>query len=124
MLVGRSVHSVAGAREAQEAGADYLMVGTIFPSPSKPGVPPAGVALLEAVGAQVDLPILAIGGVTAQNAAQVIRTGAWGAAVISAILDSPSPGVAARELLQELRAFEVARPERHAPSGERKAAPL
>ncbi|MSQ33636.1 MAG: thiamine phosphate synthase [Dehalococcoidia bacterium] len=124
MLVGRSVHSAAGAREAAEAGADYLIVGTIFPSPSKPGVPPAGVALLEAVAAQVELPFLAIGGVTAQNAASVIVAGAWGAAVISAILASPAPGVAARELLRELRAHAVARPERHEPSGERKTTPI
>lgn len=124
MLVGRSVHSAAGAREAAEAGADYLIVGTIFPSPSKPEVAPAGVALLEAVAAQVKVPFLAIGGVTAQNAASVIRAGAAGAAVISAILASPAPGVAARELLRELRAPEVALPERHEPSGERKATPI
>lgn len=123
-LVGRSVHSVAGALAAQAEGADYLIVGTIFASPSKPGATPTGVGLLEAVAATASVPFLAIGGVTARNAAQVSAAGASGAAVISAILAAPDPGEAAREILEQLRAAASARAKSHASDRERKAARL
>jgi len=94
------VHSVEEAVKAQEEGADYVQVGAIFPTRSHPGLSPAGPALLESVAARVTIPIVAVGGVTAGNVEQVMRAGAEGAAVISAILDSPSPGAAARRLAE------------------------
>ena len=97
LIVGRSVHSAEEAVKAQEEGADYVQVGAIFPSPSHPGHP-AGLGLLEKVAARVTIPIVAVGGITADNVGQVMQAGARGAAVISAILDSPSPGASARRL--------------------------
>jgi thiamine-phosphate pyrophosphorylase len=104
LLIGRSVHSLEGALQAQEDGADLLVVGTIFPTASHPGTQPAGVGLLSEIARRVAIPLLAIGGVKAGNAPQVIEAGASGAAVISAILASPEPKRAAQELWQALQA--------------------
>jgi thiamine-phosphate pyrophosphorylase len=100
-IIGRSVHSVEEAVKAQEEGADYVQVGAIFPTRSHPG-PPAGLALLESVAARVTIPVLAVGGITGENVGQVMRAGARGAAVISAILGAPSPGAAARRLAEAM----------------------
>ncbi len=99
-IIGRSVHSAEEAVKAQEEGADYVQVGAIFPTRSHPGLAPAGLGLLENVAARVSIPIVAVGGVTAENVGQVMEAGAKGAAVISAILGSPSPGAAARRLAE------------------------
>jgi len=96
-IIGRSVHSAEEAVKAQEEGADYVQVGAIFPTRSHPG-PRAGLGLLESVAARVTIPIVAVGGITAENVGQVMQAGARGAAVISAILDSRSPGASARRL--------------------------
>ena len=91
-IIGRSVHSVRGATKAQAAGADFLLVGTMFATRSHPGEEPSGPGLLERIrAAGVDAPLLAIGGITADNVAQVMRAGAGGAAVITAILASADP---------------------------------
>jgi thiamine-phosphate pyrophosphorylase len=106
-VIGRSVHSVAEAVRAQAEGADYVQVGTIFASRSHPGLPVAGLGLLEAVAAAVTIPILAVGGITAANVGDVMHAGASGAAVISAILGAPSPREAARGLAQAIAAVET-----------------
>lgn len=98
LLIGRSVHSVEGAQEAEAQGADFLVVGTIFPTGSKTDIEPAGPGLLERIATSVSLPFLAIGGVTSRNVSQVMAAGATGAAVISAILAAHDPRVAAEEL--------------------------
>ena len=103
-IVGRSVHSVAEAVRAQEEGADYVQVGSIFASRSHPDQPAAGLALLEATAAAVTIPILAVGGITAANVGEVMQVGASGAAVISAVLGAPSPREAARALAQAMAA--------------------
>jgi len=97
-LVGRSVHDVAGARAAAAEGADYLILGTIYATASKPGRAPAGLELVRAVAAAVPTPIIAIGGIDATNAAATIAAGAWGIAVMSGILRAPDPAEAARRL--------------------------
>lgn len=103
-VIGRSVHSVAEAVRAQEEGADYVQVGAVFASRSHPGQPPVGLDLLEAVAAKVTIPVLAVGGITAANVGDVIRAGASGAAVISAILGASSPSEAARGLVRVMAA--------------------
>ena len=104
-IIGRSVHSVAEAVRAQEEGADYVQVGTIFASRSHPDQPVAGLGLLEAVVGAVDIPILAVGGVTATNVGEALAAGASGAAVVSDILGAPSPREAARALAQAMAAM-------------------
>jgi thiamine-phosphate pyrophosphorylase len=101
LIVGRSVHSVEEAVKAQDEGADYVQVGAIFPTRSHPGRP-AGLTLLEAVVARVGIPVVAVGGITAENVGQVMQAGAAGAAVISAVLASPSPAAAARRLAEAM----------------------
>ncbi len=98
LLIGRSVHSAQGAVAAQRAGADFLVVGTIFPTGSHPDAPPAGLTLLTQVKAAVSIPFLAIGGVDATNVGRVMAQGSSGAAVISAILSQADPRLAARAL--------------------------
>ena len=102
LLIGRSVHSLQGAREAEAQGADFLVIGTIFPTKSKPGAQPAGLALLAQVARSVNIPFLAIGGVTRSNVAQVMAQGAAGAAVISAILSPSDTRQATRELKEAM----------------------
>ena len=104
MLVGRSVHSVEGAVAAEAEGADFLVLGAIFASDSKPGVEPAGIGLLEEAASRVGIPILGIGGIDQNNAEQVIRSGGHGVAVIRSILGSSNPGQAAREIKQSMAA--------------------
>ncbi len=104
MLVGRSVHSVEGAVEAEGQGADFLVLGAIFASDSKPGVEPAGIGLLEEAASRVSIPVLGIGGIDQNNAGQVIRSGGYGVAVIRSILASSNPAQAVREIKQSMSA--------------------
>lgn len=102
-LVGRSVHALPGAVEAEAVGADYLVVGTIFPSESHPGGPAAGPCLVKRIRQRTRAPLVGIGGITAENASQVIAAGASGVAVIRAILADPFPQQAARRLAEVVR---------------------
>ena len=98
LTVGRSVHSVASAVAAAQAGADFVVLGTIFASRSHPETAPAGIGLVRATTASVSIPIIGIGGITAENAAAVIDAGADGVAVISSILAASDVETAARAL--------------------------
>ena len=104
LLIGRSVHSVAGAKEAEEAGADLLILGTIYPTASHPEGPYGGEDLVREASDRVSIPIIAIGGVTACNAGAVIRAGASGVAVIGAVMDSADPRAAAARLNSAVKA--------------------
>lgn len=98
-IIGRSVGSVEEAREAVREGADYLGVGTIYGTPTKTDTEVAGVALLEEIARErPPVPWFAIGGVTLETAPEVAAAGAWGFAVVRAILDADDPEAAAREL--------------------------
>lgn len=81
-LVGRSVHSLAAALEAEAEGADYVIFGPVFETPSHPGRPPAGLEALRLVAGTVRIPVLAIGGVDAARAEDCLRAGAAGFAAI------------------------------------------
>lgn len=98
MRVGRSVHSVKRAVEAEQEGMDYLIAGHIFPSASKPGLPPFGVDSLQQLVQACSLPVIAIGGIGPDNVKQIQQTGARGVAVISSVAHHPSPEEAAKEM--------------------------
>ncbi|HET9477563.1 MAG TPA: thiamine phosphate synthase [Dehalococcoidia bacterium] len=98
MIVGRSVHSLEAAVRAESDGADYLVAGTVYRTASHSAVQPSGLEIIRKVVSVARVPILGIGGITSKNAADVMRAGASGVAVISAILGAEFPGVAAREL--------------------------
>ena len=97
-LIGISTHSFEEALAAQEAGADYIGFGSIYPTLTKDveyvQSPEALAQLME----KVQIPVVAIGGITRDNACAVIDAGADAIAVISAVLTARSPGLAATEL--------------------------
>lgn len=95
-LVGKSVHSMQTALEAESAGADYLIIGTIFASVSHPETEPAGVDFLKEICSAVKIPVVAIGGVTAERVATCIEAGAVGVAVLSAIMRAADPQAESR----------------------------
>ena len=97
-LIGRSVHGLEGALQAGRDGVDFLVLGAVFPSRSHPVGPAIGPRGVTVVAEAVELPVIGIGGIDKKNAAQVVRAGARGVAVISAILAAQDPTVAAREL--------------------------
>lgn len=103
LLLGRSVHSVNGAVAAEAQGADLVVFGAVFATRSHDGAPPQGIELLRRASGRVAIPLLAIGGVTAENVEAVIESGASGAAVITAITESGEPREAARELVARMR---------------------
>jgi thiamine-phosphate pyrophosphorylase len=99
VVIGRSVSSVEQAGEAVREGADYLGVGTIYVTPTKPEEVAAGPALLREISdAAIPVPWFAIGGVTLETAREVAEAGAPGFAVVRAVLDAKDPTAAAREL--------------------------
>lgn len=100
--IGRSVHDLAQAQAALAEGADYLVVGPVFATPTHPERAPIGLAALEPVS-RLGLPVIAIGGLTVSRAAAVRAAGAWGVAAIRAVWDAPDPGGAARALLEVFR---------------------
>jgi len=86
-ILGVSAANIEEADEAVAGGADYLGVGPIFPSPGKADAGPAtGVHLLTELAERYTIPLIAIGGITAENASEVIRAGACGVAVITAVV--------------------------------------
>lgn len=91
-LVGRSVHSVDEARAAEAEGADYLIFGTVFPSGSKPrGHRTAGLDALAGVAQAVQVPVLAIGGISLNTVAAAAEAGAAGVAAIGLFFDASGP---------------------------------
>jgi thiamine-phosphate pyrophosphorylase len=84
------------ALAAREAGADYIAFGSAFPSATKPGATRAPLSLYREAKARLDSPIVAIGGITTENAAFVIDAGADSVAVISALFDAPDIEASAR----------------------------
>ena len=102
-LVGHSTDDPRVARQAEADGADYLGCGTVFPTTSKADAGAViGAGGLAAVARAVRLPVLAIGGVTAERIPGLRGSGAAGVAVISAVMAAGGPGAAARRLLDSL----------------------
>ncbi len=103
-LIGISVNTPEEARKAEEAGADYAGVGPVFATLSKPDLKPLlGLEGLRRIRAETRLPILAIGGITLANLAEVMAAGANGAAVISAIVSAASPRNLSTKFIETIR---------------------
>ena len=100
-LLGISVHAVEEAVQVESQGADYIVLGPIYETPSKQLFgPPLGIHTLERACRLVRLPIIGIGGVTAARAREMRRAGAFGVAVITAVLGAADVESATRELLE------------------------
>lgn len=97
-IIGVSVHSVAESLTAEEAGADYLGVGAIFPTSTKGDAERISIPTLRQITAATALPVVAIGGIGGENLSRLAGTGIAGVAVVSAIFGSPDPTAAATQL--------------------------
>ena len=98
MVIGRSTHSIEEARQALAEGADYIAVGSVFDSTTKSQVTRSGLGLIKEVSQFCDRPLLGIGGITAQNAHNVIEAGATGVALCQAVIQAQNPAQAARAI--------------------------
>ncbi len=101
-LIGRSTHCIEQLRQAVTDGCDYVGVGPVHATPTKPGRAPVGFAYLSEAAAESPLPFFAIGGIEAATLAPVLAAGARGVAVVRAIMEAPDPAAASRELLAAL----------------------
>ncbi|MFQ5684049.1 MAG: thiamine phosphate synthase [Candidatus Binatia bacterium] len=103
-LIGASTHSVREALDAEHAGADFILFGPVYFTPSKAAYgKPQGLVPLKKVVEKSSLPVYAIGGIKAENIPEVIGTGIRGVALISAILGALDPRTAAQEILGTLK---------------------
>ena len=101
MIIGISAESLEDAIEAEKNGAEYLGVSPIYATPTKTDTaPPLGLEGLRQIRAAVKIPLVGIGGLNKDNSAEVIRNGADGVAVVSAIVAADDPEAASRELKQ------------------------
>ena len=101
-IVGLSTHSLEQALAAERDGADYIGVGPVFPTATKPGVKPVGVELVREFAARVKTPFFAIGGITLDNIGEVLDAGATRVGVVSAILKAPDKTEAATAFKKRL----------------------
>jgi thiamine-phosphate pyrophosphorylase len=106
-MVGRSTHSLGQALDAQRDGADYIGVGPVHATPTKPGRLAVGLSLVGEAAAQVHIPWFAIGGIEASNLGEVLHAGARRVALVRAVCDAADVEQATRALR---RAIELASP--------------
>jgi thiamine-phosphate pyrophosphorylase len=97
-LIGRSTHSLEQAQKAEQEGADYIGIGPVFATPTKPAYEPIGLELVRQVTGRVQVPHVAIGGIESANVDQVLEAGAQRVAVVRAVCGAPDIAQAAREL--------------------------
>ncbi|MBI3997815.1 MAG: thiamine phosphate synthase [Armatimonadetes bacterium] len=109
-VVGASADTVEAAVRAEREGADYLGVGSLFATATKPDAgAPIGLGALRDIVRAVRIPVVGIGGITPDNAPDVIRAGAAGVAVISAVVGQPDIAAAARRLRERIDAARARR---------------
>lgn len=95
-IIGISTHRIEQAREAEEAGADYIGVGPVYATGTKPGRQPVTTAYVSQVAAEIRIPWVAIGGITLDNAFEVLNAGANRLCVVSAVVGSEDPEAVCR----------------------------
>lgn len=103
--IGVSVHTPVEVEAASKAGADYVILGNVYRTDSKPGKAGIGLGAISTVKDR--LPVVGIGGITPNNAAEVIRAGARGIAVLSGVFLSRDPLRAAEEYRLSIKGAEV-----------------
>lgn len=97
MKLGCSVHSIEEAKQCAVQGANYLVFGHIYPTDSKPGLDARGTKTLQQIVDAVEIPVIAIGGITPERTEEVLATGCAGIAILSSVfLHSDSAGQALR----------------------------
>ena len=98
-ILGATAATVAAAQTAEREGADYIGSGAMFPTLTKPGKQVLSLNMLAQIKQAVQVPVVAIGGITADNLLTLKITGVDGLAVVSAIMDSADPAAATQEIL-------------------------
>ena len=88
IIVGKSTHSVKQAMAAEREGADYIGLGPIFPTPTKPDYPPIGPSQIHEVRKRVSVPIFCIGGIKLENLKQLLAAGARSVVIVSGSLQA------------------------------------
>jgi len=101
-ILGVSVQTVEQAKKAQADGADYLGVGAVFPTSSKDDAVEVSYQMLQKICAAVQIPVIAIGGITKENVIQLAESGICGVAVISAIFAKQDVKIASKELKEKV----------------------
>ena len=107
-IIGASAATLAEARLLQAQGADYLGVGAVFPTETKLNAEKVSIEEIKGIKAAVGIPVVAIGGISAENCTGVMATGVDGVAVVTAIVAQPDIGEAARRLSSLIRRPESA----------------
>ena len=103
-IIGASCYaSLKNAERAQQMGADYVAFGAVFPSPTKPDAPAVPLSRIALAKMALNIPVCAIGGITIENAAQVLKSGVDLIAISHALLDSPKESVDALQPLLSQR---------------------
>ena len=108
MLLGVSTHAVEQAQAARDDGADYVAVGSMFATTTKPEFQLVGPTLIRKLRGEIRVPLVGIGGITHDNVAEVVRAGADGVAVVSAVCGALDPAAATRRFLDLIRSARVA----------------
>lgn len=105
-LIGRSTHHIEDALKAGDSGADYVIFGPVYETPSKARFgPPVGIEKLRELCQKSTAPVFAIGGIKPSNVQHILEAGAYGFAVISAVFQHPDIAEAVREFNEKLRPF-------------------
>ncbi len=105
-IIGVSTHSIEQAQEAQKEGADYIAIGPIFSTSSKPNVgPPKGPQIISQIKEMIEIPVVAIGGINLDNMDKTLEAGADGIAVINAVFQEADIGLATRMLSEKIQAM-------------------
>lgn len=103
-LIGASIHSLAEGQQAEKSGADFVLFGPVYYTPSKAMFgAPQGVAALGKIVETLSLPVFAIGGITPDNVVALRGLGICGIALISAVINAENPQAAAQEMIRRLR---------------------
>jgi thiamine-phosphate pyrophosphorylase len=102
LKIGLSTHSKGQAQQAEAAGADYIAIGPVFPTGTKPQAKPVTLDLVQWAAKNIEVPWVAIGGITLENLDHVLAAGAKCICVVSAILNAPSIVKACQDFKQRI----------------------
>ena len=109
-LIGVSAHTLHEARSAADEGADYITLGPVFPTLSKPGYGPAlGLGGLRRISDKLAIPVIALGGIDPDNVAPCLESGAAGVAVMGGVMGAADPQAAVAALIERLKSAPTAR---------------